>query len=318
MVDTISFVTSTPAADSVSQVSPTLADAITAAIVQASNAAASASAAAASAITAASSAGAATAAQAAVTTMTNTVTADLAQVSADMSVVINDVNQMQALSQTLIGDLGAAQNAVASALAASTAATNAANASASSASSAQTQANAAAASAANAATVVTDRIYGVLAGPSDPSFRPDSTATQTGDLYYNTALTALRMKINATTWATVATTLTAIPSSAIVPQNVDFSTSISVTTADNSCFKNSTSATAVTVTLPNNMPQNWNTMVHQAGAGQVTFVAGSGATLNNRFGQYRTASQYAVCAVICTANVGGSSAVYTLSGDTSP
>jgi hypothetical protein len=250
--------------------------------------------------------------------MTNTVVADLSQVSADMSVVINDVAQMQAMSQTLIGDLGQAQNLVASAAAASTAATNAANSAASAASSATTQATAAATSAANANTAVTDRIYGVLAGPSDPSFRPDSTPTQTGDMYYNSGLSALRMKLNPTTWASVAVTLTAIPSGAIVPQNVDFSTSITAATSDNSVFKNSTSATAVTVTLPNNLPQNWNTMVHQAGAGQVTFAAGAGATLNNRLGQYRSAGQFSVVAVFCTTNTGGTSAVYTLAGDTSP
>jgi hypothetical protein len=318
MVDTVSVVTETPAAASLATVSPTLADAITAAIVQAANAAGAASQAAASATAAQTAATNAQNANAAVVTMTNTVTADLAQVSADMSVVINDVAQMQAMSQTLLGDLGQAQNLVASAAAASTAATNAANTAASSASTATTQASAAAASAANANTAVTDRIYGVLAGPSDPSFRPDTTATAVGDMYYNSGLTALRMKVNPTTWASVAVTLTAIPSGAIVPQNVDFSTSITVAASDNSVFKNSTSATPVTVTLPNNMTQNWNTMVHQAGAGQVTFVAGSGATLNNRLGQYRCAGQFSVCAVFCVSNVGGTSAVYTLAGDTSP
>lgn len=77
-----------------------------------------------------------------------------------------------------------------------------------------------------------------------------------------------------------------------------------------------TAAATVTVTLPATLPVGFNVTFMQAGAGQIQFVAGSGATLVNRSGHTRTAGQHATVSVLVGANAGGSAAVWTLSGDT--
>lgn len=77
------------------------------------------------------------------------------------------------------------------------------------------------------------------------------------------------------------------------------------------------SAGAVTVILPNNLGAGFLCTVVQKGAGQITFSAASGATLNNRSSHTKSAGQWAVTSLYIDSNSGGSSAVYVLGGDTS-
>lgn len=93
-------------------------------------------------------------------------------------------------------------------------------------------------------------------------------------------------------------------------------TSYTISQADDGASLNTTSGSAVTVSLPNNCPVGFRILVRQMGAGVVTFSAGAGATRVNRQGQYRTAGQYATCFLEVEANSNGTSALWVVSGDT--
>lgn len=67
----------------------------------------------------------------------------------------------------------------------------------------------------------------------------------------------------------------------------------SLTNADDGQVLNSTSAGAVTLTIPAGLRAGFICAVVQSGAGQVTFSA-SGTTLNNVSTQSKTSGQYAV------------------------
>ncbi len=75
-------------------------------------------------------------------------------------------------------------------------------------------------------------------------------------------------------------------------------------------------ASAITVTLPNSLAEGFECECIQLGAGQVTFSAAGGATLNNRQSHSKIAGQHAAVRLKVTGNSGGSSAVYNLAGDT--
>lgn len=77
-----------------------------------------------------------------------------------------------------------------------------------------------------------------------------------------------------------------------------------------------TSASAVTVTLPNNLTVGFNCIVQQAAAGQITFTPASGAFRRNRQSHTKSAGQWAVCNLQVHTNSGGAAAEYVLSGDT--
>jgi hypothetical protein len=77
-----------------------------------------------------------------------------------------------------------------------------------------------------------------------------------------------------------------------------------------------TGSSAITVTLPNNLSVGFNCTIIQSGTGQVTFSAAGGATFNSRQSHTKTAGQHAVTGLMVTANSGGTSANYNLSGDT--
>lgn len=68
----------------------------------------------------------------------------------------------------------------------------------------------------------------------------------------------------------------------------------SITSADNGKVIQSTSASAITITIPIGLPTGFNCTVVQMGAGQVTF---SGTYLN-RTGFTKTASQYSVVSIL--------------------
>lgn len=68
----------------------------------------------------------------------------------------------------------------------------------------------------------------------------------------------------------------------------------SITAADNGKIIQSTSATAITVTIPTGLPIGFNCTIVQMGTGQITF---SGTYLN-RAGFTKTASQYSVASIV--------------------
>jgi hypothetical protein len=67
---------------------------------------------------------------------------------------------------------------------------------------------------------------------------------------------------------------------------------------------------AITVTIDNNLTASQRIDFVQTGAGQITFVAGSGVTLNSKGGKLKTAGQYSAATVLCLA-----SGSYLLVGD---
>jgi hypothetical protein len=70
------------------------------------------------------------------------------------------------------------------------------------------------------------------------------------------------------------------------------------------------SATAVTITLPVDLPVGFQVAVIQAGAGQITFAPASGVTIYSRGGYTKTAGQHAIVSLLVT-TAGG----YNFSGD---
>jgi hypothetical protein len=78
----------------------------------------------------------------------------------------------------------------------------------------------------------------------------------------------------------------------------------SLTAADNGKVIQSTSASAITITIPTGLPTGFNCTVVQMGAGQVTF---SGTYLN-RTGFSKTASQYSVVSIL---HLGSNSIIVT-------
>jgi hypothetical protein len=77
-----------------------------------------------------------------------------------------------------------------------------------------------------------------------------------------------------------------------------------LTAADNGRIIQSTSASAITVTIPTGLPTGFNCTIVQMGAGQITF---SGTYLN-RTGFTKTASQYAVVSIL---HLGSNSIIVT-------
>lgn len=75
-------------------------------------------------------------------------------------------------------------------------------------------------------------------------------------------------------------------------------------------------AGAITVTVPNSLVDGFCCTWHQKGAGKVTFVAGSGATLKNRLSQFSSAGTDATGSLFVRENSGGAAAVAVIAGDT--
>ena len=67
-----------------------------------------------------------------------------------------------------------------------------------------------------------------------------------------------------------------------------------ITAADNGKVIQSTSATAITITIPSGLPAGFNCTVVQMGAGQITFTG----TYFNRGNFNKTASQYAIVSIL--------------------
>ncbi len=77
-----------------------------------------------------------------------------------------------------------------------------------------------------------------------------------------------------------------------------------------------TNGSAVTLTLAADVGAGFNCGVRQRGAGQITFVAASGATLSNSDGLTKTRAQNSAVALEVDGNVGGTAAAWILDGDT--
>jgi hypothetical protein len=90
----------------------------------------------------------------------------------------------------------------------------------------------------------------------------------------------------------------------------DANTSITLDDTNNNRIIRCTASTTVTVTVPSTLAAGFSCMVIQAGTGQVTFVAGSGTTLNSFGNLLRTAGQHAPASLIRVA-----SGMYNLSGN---
>lgn len=84
----------------------------------------------------------------------------------------------------------------------------------------------------------------------------------------------------------------------------DLGSAYNITATDNGKILQSTSATAITITIPTGLPTGFNCTVVQMGAGQLTF---SGSYLN-RGGFTKSASQYSVVSII---HLGSNSIIVT-------
>lgn len=104
------------------------------------------------------------------------------------------------------------------------------------------------------------------------------------------------------------------PPQAATP-NSQIGTSYTITSADDGKVLDQANAAAITTTLSAGTAANTSGLVTQAGAGQISFVAGSGASFHQRQGLSKTAGQWAVVSWYVRTNVGGTAAEYVLSGD---
>jgi hypothetical protein len=91
--------------------------------------------------------------------------------------------------------------------------------------------------------------------------------------------------------------------------------SYTATAADNQRIIVFNSASGVTLTLPNTLPEGWECGILQMGAGQVT-VSVAGSPPISRGNHSRTAGQFAQASVFVESNSSGTAAVVILSGDT--
>lgn len=101
----------------------------------------------------------------------------------------------------------------------------------------------------------------------------------------------------------------------LAPVTVDASTLRTLSSTDCGTFIKFTSASAVTVTLPNSLAIGCQVAIEQSGAGAVTPTAASGATLRNAHTFTKTFGPGAVIGVTIDANSGGSAAAYVMTGD---
>lgn len=93
-------------------------------------------------------------------------------------------------------------------------------------------------------------------------------------------------------------------------------TAYTLTLADNNKVVTLTNNSAITVTIPNNLPSGFECSLLQGGPGQVTVVPASGTTLNNRSGHNKLAGRYARASVLVVANASDAAAIVNFAGDT--
>ena len=76
-----------------------------------------------------------------------------------------------------------------------------------------------------------------------------------------------------------------------------------------------TSGSSITLTTLNSLPVGCSIAVEQAGVGQITVSAGSGATQHSAHSYTKTFGQYAILGLFVDTNSGGSSADLIITGD---
>lgn len=96
--------------------------------------------------------------------------------------------------------------------------------------------------------------------------------------------------------------------------NLQTGTTYTLASTDTGKVVDHSNASAITVTLPNNLPVGFCCTYSQTGAGQVTFSAASGATLNSYTSKTKIAGQYAAVTIWVRSNSTGTNAVYVISG----
>lgn len=89
-------------------------------------------------------------------------------------------------------------------------------------------------------------------------------------------------------------------------------TSITLSDSDSGKIINCTAASAVSIEIPSTLSSGFNVLVIQSGAGAVTFVAGSGATVNSYNSFLSISGQHGAASIVRT-----DSATYNLSGNLS-
>lgn len=96
--------------------------------------------------------------------------------------------------------------------------------------------------------------------------------------------------------------------------NAQTGTTYTIDASDAGKIVELSNASAITVTLPNSLPQGFYCTLVQTGAGQVSLSAAGGATLNNFDIFTKLAGQYAALNLYVTTNGTGSTAVYIAQG----
>ncbi len=91
--------------------------------------------------------------------------------------------------------------------------------------------------------------------------------------------------------------------------NQQTGTTYTFVVADNDRIVEFTSATAVTATVPSDLPAGWNCVVVQIGAGKVTFAAGGGSTVNSANSKLGISARYGTATIYSRG-----SGLYLLSG----
>lgn len=89
-------------------------------------------------------------------------------------------------------------------------------------------------------------------------------------------------------------------------------TAFSPTIDDMGEVKGLNSASAITVTLPRDLPKGFTVTYSQEGAGQVSFAAGSGATIQSAGAIVAISAQYGIMTAIVWNNPDGNSATWRL------
>jgi hypothetical protein len=102
-----------------------------------------------------------------------------------------------------------------------------------------------------------------------------------------------------------------------VAEHIRFSvaTAETLTVADNGGTVVITNGSAITLTLPNNLPATFSCNIIQGGAGAILFASGSGASFGSRGNLLHSNGLSARCRVLTLSNVDGVSAAHNVSGD---
>lgn len=97
--------------------------------------------------------------------------------------------------------------------------------------------------------------------------------------------------------------------------NLQTGTTYTIQASDHGKVVEFNNASAITVTLPNNMVVGFNCQIRQVGGGRVTLVAASGAVIRSSSVAVKTRVQWSEASLAVRTNTGGTAAEYVVSGD---